>query len=94
MFARVVRIEMPADKIEQAAATLKQGAPNLRSAAGFQRAEWIYHPDTSTITSVVVFDSLANADAAWDTRGKAVMERMQAMGGTFTRSDGEVIHHL
>lgn len=94
MYARMVRIELPADKIDEATASIQQGASNLRSAAGFQHGDWIYDPDHSTITSVVVFDTLANADAAWETLGQAAMERLQAMGGSFTRSGGEVVHHL
>ena len=94
MYARVVRIEISADKVEQAAAGIKQNAANLKNAPGFQHAEWIHDAESSTIISVVVFDSQANADAAWETIGKVAMERIKAMGGTPTRGGGEVIHHL
>jgi len=94
MYARVIRIEMPVDKVDEAAAGIKQGSANLKNAAGFQHAEWIHDAENSTIISVVVFDSESNADAAWETLGKAAMERMKALGGTPTRGGGEVIHHL
>ena len=94
MYARVIRFDIPADQIEQAAAGIKQGAANLKSAPGFQHAEWIYDPASSAITSVVVYDSEANADAAWETLGRAAMEWIKAMGGTPTRGGGEVIHHI
>ena len=94
MYARVIRIALPADQVEQATAGITQGASNLKSAPGFQHAEWILERESSTIISVVVFDSEANADAAWESLGKAAMERITAMGGSHTRGGGEVIHHL
>lgn len=95
MFARVVRIDTPADTIEQAIEGIRQGAANLRTAAGFQHADWIHDREHSAIISVVVFDSQEHADAAWATLGQAAMERARAMGSTPSApSGGEVVHHL
>lgn len=94
MYARVVRISLPADKVEQATAGIKQASSGLKDAPGFQHAEWIHDAGSSTITSVIVFDSQAHADASWETLGKAAMERIKALGGTPSPGGGEVIHHI
>jgi hypothetical protein len=94
MYARLTRISIPADKVEQATAGIKQGSANLPGAPGFQHGVWVHDAGSSTITAVIVFDSVANADAAWEKFGKPAMERIGALGGTHTVGGGEVIHHV
>jgi hypothetical protein len=94
MYARAVRSTLPADKLDQATSAIQQNSPGLKQAPGFQHAVWFYDRETSALTAVVVFDSQANSDAAWETLGKAATERIRALGGTPMVSGGEVIHHL
>jgi heme-degrading monooxygenase HmoA len=95
MYAQVVRVELQASSIEQNLTGIKGAAASLKDVTGFQHAEWIHDPERSTITAVVVFDSEANATAAWESHGKDAMEQIKAMGGTPTlAARGEVIHHV
>ena len=46
------------------------------------------------ITGLVVFDSNKSAEAAWETLGKAAIERVLSLGGSVSLLGGPVVHHL
>lgn len=94
MHASLITSPLPAEHVEQATASIKENASNLKNAPGFQGGYWTYDHDNNTMTAVVVFETQEQADAAWQRMGPVVTESAQALGGALERHSCEVIHHL
>jgi hypothetical protein len=95
MHASTVTFQIPADKLEQATAGIKQNAQGLRNNPGFQQGYWIYDEAASMVMAVMIFDTAEQAASAWNQSRPRVLESVKSLGGSNpTVRGGVVLHQL
>jgi hypothetical protein len=96
VYARIITSTIPAERLGQATAAIQATTrrTRLRDAPGFQHAYWLYDHDGCTLTSVVVFDTQEDEQAAWELACDQVVAGGEHVGGTPETRGCDVIYNL